>query len=90
MKEKQFDKWRKMRVKGKRNYILINGLLSWGLPMFIVMTFLVNKPDDGHMSLAMIAINALIWALGGLAFGYFTWYASEKSYQKELKNRNGI
>ena len=87
MKEKAFEKWKKTREKGRGNYILIGGLLSWGVPMFIIMTFFVNKPEDGTMSFGMIAVNAVIWALGGLAFGYFTWLASEKSFQKELQKR---
>ena len=87
MKEKQFDKWQKMRMKGKRRFILINGLLSWGVPMFVVMTFVVNMPENAEMTFGLIAINALIWTLGGLAFGYLTWTLSEKNYQKELKNR---
>lgn len=87
MKDKHFNKWQKMRVKGKGRFILINGLLSWGVPMFVVMTFVVNMPENGEMAFGLIAINALIWALGGLAFGYFTWTLSEKNYQKELKNR---
>ena len=90
MKDKQFDKWQKMRAKGKEKFILINGLLSWGVPMFVVMTFVVNMPENGEMVFGLIAINALIWALGGLAFGYFTWTLSEKNYQKELKNRESV
>lgn len=90
MKEKVFEKWKKTREKGRGNYILISGLLSWGLPMFIIMTFFVNKPEDGIMSFGMIAINAIIWALGGLGFGYFTWLASEKAFQKELQKREDV
>ena len=90
MKEKQFEKWTNLRKKGKTNYILTNGLLAWGLPMFVVMTFVVNKPETGYISLGMMAINALIWALAGLGFGYFTWVASEKSYEKELIKRENV
>ncbi|WP_041590361.1 hypothetical protein, partial [Teredinibacter turnerae] len=87
MKEKQFIKWENTRIKGKRNFILVNGIVSWGIPMFVVMTFFVNKPEEGHMSVVLICINALIWTLGGLAFGFFTWSASERMYKKELARR---
>lgn len=87
MKEKHFQKWQSTRVKGKSRFILINGLIGWGLPMFIIMTFVVNKPEAGHMSPSLVALNAFIWAIGGLAFGYFVWSASERVFQKELKSR---
>lgn len=90
MKEKQFEKWTKLRQKGKWNYILMNGLLAWGVPMFVVMTFVVNKPESGHMPISMIAIHVLIWVLGGLGFGYFTWSVSEKAYQKESQRKGNI
>ncbi len=87
MKEKHFRKWEKLRRKGKKNFILVNGLLYWGFPMFIVMTFTVNKPASGNIPLGLIGISAVIWTLGGLAFGHFTWGASERAFQKELQNR---
>ena len=87
MKEKQFENWKKIRDKGMRRFIFVNGLLLWGVPMFVVMTFIVNKPDNEHMSIGLIVVNAIIWALGGLGFGYFTWKFSEKSFQKELNKR---
>ena len=87
MKEKQFENWKKIRDKGMRRFLLVNGLLSWGVPMFVVMTFIVNKPDEGYMPIGLIVVNAIIWALGGLGFGYFTWMFSEKSFQKELEKQ---
>lgn len=87
MKDKHFQKWQKMRAKGKSQFILIRGLLAWGMPMFMVMTFMVNKPASGHMSPGMIALNAFIWAVAGLVFGYVTWAVSERAYQKELLRR---
>lgn len=76
---------KKTRVKGKRRFIVIHGLLAWGAPMFVIMTFFVNDSAVDHITTRVIAINACIWALGGLAFGYFTWILSERSYQNELK-----
>ncbi|WP_444910220.1 hypothetical protein [Microbulbifer sp. TRSA005] len=84
MKKKHFENWSKTREKGRSKFILINGLLAWGLPMFLVMTFIANKPDDGQWSPTFIAFSAVLWALGGLAFGYFAWGSTERAYKKEL------
>ncbi|MDZ7656004.1 MAG: hypothetical protein U0997_08660 [Sulfurimicrobium sp.] len=87
MNDRHFQKWQKMRAKGKGRFILIRGLLAWGLPMFMIMTFVANKPASGQMSPGMIALNAFIWAIAGLVFGYFTWAVSERAYQKVLQSR---
>lgn len=87
MKKKHFEKWSKTREKGRKNFILVNGLLAWGLPMFLVMTFFVNKPNDAQWSPIFILISAVIWALGGLAFGYFVWGSTERAYKKALAKR---
>ena len=90
MKQKHFEKWSKTREKGRKNFILVNGLLAWGLPMFIVMTFIVNKPTDGHWSPVLILASAVIWALGGLGFGYFFWGSTERAYQKALAKQQNV
>lgn len=87
MKQKHFEKWSKTREKGIKKFILVNGLLGWGLPMFLVMTFIINKPYNGEWSPSLILFSAVIWTLGGLAFGYFTWGSAERAYKKALEKR---
>ena len=87
MKDKQFQRWKETRTRGRGRYILANGVFAWGLPMFIVMTFIVSKSASDNLSISMIILNALIWAASGFGFGYFTWLAWEHAYKKELQRR---
>lgn len=88
MNDREFKRWQKLRKKGLRHFTLINGLLLWGLPMFVVMTFIVNDPFDGSgLILSYVLISALIWTLGGLLFGYLIWFATESRYKKALLKR---
>ena len=80
-------KWETTRKKGKAKFILTNGVLSWGLPMFFVMTFVVNRPAHGATPPSMVMISAVIWALGGALFGTVIWTMSEKKYLKFLEAR---
>jgi hypothetical protein len=43
---KDLKKWGISRENGKKKFILVSGVLSWGMPMFIVMTFFVNRRQD--------------------------------------------
>ena len=86
MKDDQFKAWKQTRAKGKLNFILFSGVLSYGLPMFIIMAFM-NKPfTDGFTSEAAI-VHCVVWPLAGLLFGVLMWYITESKYKKELAKR---
>ena len=88
MKEKDFDAWSETRKKGKLNFTLVNGLLAWGLPMFIVMTFVVNEAfDESGLIISHVVINGVGWTIGGLLFGATTWFFTERKYHKEIAKR---
>ena len=87
MKDDQFISWELTRVKGKLNFILISGLFSYGLTMFIFMAFM-NKPFvEGFTSSAAI-IHCIVWPLAGLLFGVTMWHFTESKYKKELAKRS--
>ena len=88
MKEKDFDAWSKTRKKSWFSYILLNGLLAWGLPMFIAMTFFVNDAfDESGLIIPNVVINVVAWSIGGLLFCACTWHFTERKYKKELAKR---
>lgn len=72
MNEKSFERWEKMRAKGMLRYMLINGLLVWGLPMFAVMIFFQLKPETGSILFGEVVVTAVLWAFAGLCLGYLT------------------
>ncbi len=84
---KELKKWEITRQKGKAKFILLNGVLAWGLPMFIVMTFFLNRRPDQMLSLTTVFVSAIIWALGGALFGWMAWTWAERRYKKYLAAR---
>jgi len=84
MKPEALAKWEIARAKGKAHYILVGGVLSYGLPMFIAMTFFVHRDE---LSPKYIGISAVLWLIGGALFGTIMWYFCERQYRK-VKQRN--
>ena len=87
MKDNQLKAWESTRTKGKLKFVVITGVLSWGLPMLIVMAFMHKPFVDGFISKAAI-IHYVVWPLAGVVVGLLTWYLSERQYKKELGHRS--
>lgn len=84
MKDHERDAWDKIRQKGVYRYVLINGALSYGLPMFVVTFFLIDKsPDIGD-----IFLYALAWLIGGLIFGLVMWRVNERRFRASQATDN--
>lgn len=79
MKPEQIEKWREIRGKGMLRYVLVGGVLSYGLAMFVVMTFVVNRDK---LSTSFIGISAIAWSIGGAFFGLAMWFVQERQFRK--------
>ena len=79
VKPEQFEKWKEIRAKGMLRYVLVSGVLSYGLAMFVVMTFVVNRDRLGT---TYIGISAIAWTIGGALFGEAMWFVQECQFRK--------
>ena len=77
------ERWKKKREGGKARYILQTGVFGWGLTMFVVMTFFINKRPE---NLKGVFVAALIWLVCGAGFGWLTWEVNERFYLKATAN----
>ncbi len=81
MKAHEIASWGEVRARGRARFILINGLLLWGLPLFVVMTFIL---DPSPRSPGMIVSSAVGWLLSGLLYGPLLWHINERRYRKTI------
>jgi len=80
------NRWALQRARGRWHYILTTGVIGYGVPMFVVMTFVVNRP--AHLTPGLVAVMAAMWAVGGLAFGACVWYFSERRYKRLASSKS--
>ena len=73
-------RWALARARGMWHYVLVSGVIAWGVPMFFVMTYVVSKPPN--LTPGLLTGLAALWATGGLAFGVSVWLISEKRYKR--------
>lgn len=72
------QKWAEMRGSGRRSHVLTRGL-GWGAFMFVALgTWALIQ---GEMSLTWLVVNAVLWTIGGLGFGWVTWPMNERLFR---------
>jgi hypothetical protein len=82
MRPKELERWTKSREKGMLVYVLLTGVVSYGVPMFVVMTFLF------HHSKLSIPQSAALWLSTGAAYGVAMWFVQEHRYRKATKGES--
>lgn len=85
-KESAFvEKWQVITSRGRMRYLFVTGALSWGVPMFLLMTFIVSPPKQA--TLPLVLLSAIMWLVGGLLFGYVMWILGERRYNRLTQDK---
>jgi hypothetical protein len=79
VKASDFEAWSAVRARGMLRYTLLSGIVSYGVPMFVVMTFFVRSEPK---TLGFLSLSAAIWVVGGAIFGITMWHYNEWRYRK--------
>jgi hypothetical protein len=88
MNEQQAARWAATRAKGRTRYILLYGVLLWGLFTGILWS-IVMSAVQGWERLPLYLMLALIgFPIGGYFFGAWTWKRAEQVYQKSVSSRS--
>lgn len=90
MNEIQMNKWEKVREKGKKHYIIFNGVIGWGIPtgvLFTIINALINDKSIGLNDefVILFVTSMIMFPIGGILFGLWNWNSFEKNYQKSRK-----
>jgi len=82
MRQKDFLRWLERRRQGRWSYVWKQGVLLYGLPMFVIMSLLTHR--DGQ-PLWLLGVALLLWLLGGAAFGWLLWQVNEWRFHRVLR-----
>lgn len=77
------DKWQETRKVGKWKYIVLYGMVSWGLFVAILVTLfdvVVGWWTGDWVTWQEVAVHFIGFPLGGLGFGAWMWYVNERKY----------
>jgi hypothetical protein len=83
MNPKEARRWEKIRLKGKKQFILWHGVLGWGLTMTLCssITRYFKYPNDFNFIVDSL-VSLCVWPLFGYLMGVIIWGYSEDRYLK--------
>lgn len=86
MKQDAIVRWEQTRARGFLRFVLIRGVVAYGLPMFLTLTFVVHPERRTPL---IIAISVIAWGIGGALAGGLMWHFSERGYRRAVSNQGG-
>ena len=86
MNETQIRKWAKTREMGPLKYVLLYGVVGWGVVTGVLFSFVLAAIQGWERFWALLLVSLILFPLGGIAFGMLTWKASESKYKESLKS----
>ena len=84
MNSAQLNKLEKVISKGKWHYIIIHGVIGWGVTTAVLFSLLQSFTGETSFTEA-IGLSLIMFPVGGIAWGFFMWFYYNKQYNK-LKN----
>jgi hypothetical protein len=84
IRQARIARWAWLRRLGMWRFVLLYGILGWGLPMFVMFGLLLPMVERPHRppALDVILLSVVLTTLGGLLVGLVGWRKSEKEYNK--------
>ena len=77
-------RWAKIRRGGALRYILLRGVLGWGLSAALVYSLVMWAATGANLRLLLPA-SMVIFPIGGVLWGAAMWWFLERRYQREAR-----
>lgn len=80
---KRMTTWATTRKNGKWHFVLVRGVLGFGLPVFLGTSCVPVLRHRVQPTLQYFVPQILIFALSGILFGILIWHFSERQFRKQ-------
>lgn len=83
----QFSKWEGIRKQGFLRFVLVRGVLGWGLGTAILYSLIMWLVSDIAMS-KLLPLALMLFPLLGLLWGAFMWWFIDRKYRQQVLARD--
>ena len=78
MTKPHMDRWARVRVRGKKRYFWLSGVIGWGISMGILVGA-INRL--GGTSWVQSASSLVLLPIGGYFWDFFMWHWMERRFR---------
>jgi len=80
-KQNLINTWYRDAQLGRTKFIWVKGVFTWGLIMFIIMTFALPMIQGQPLfELKRTLVGLVVWGIGGYLYGWFVWRSNLEKY----------
>lgn len=87
MTQRQLERWKVTRAKGRGRYIWLTGVLVWGVATGVLWSVTMSAIKGWSQFPIFLPIALIVYPIGGYYFGSWTWKKAEDDYQKSIEHR---
>ena len=80
-KEQRLQRWAVTREKGKARFILLYGVLGWGLTAAVVRSLLKGFLEPNGRVPIWVATDFAIYPALGALYGWLVWWLNERKFK---------
>jgi phosphate/sulfate permease len=81
MNSVQLSKLEKIIAKGQWHYIIVHGVLGWGVSTAVLFSLFQSVTSEQSFTDA-IGLSMILFPIGGVGWGLFMWFYINKQYCK--------
>jgi hypothetical protein len=84
-REKRLRRWAKTRFRGVRRFILVNGVIGWGMTSGALFSVLMWFFNPGFNATAGLCVALILFTPLGVIWGWIFWHAMERQFNASVE-----
>ena len=88
--DERWRKWEATRSRGRKRFIWVTGVLTWGLATGVCWSILMAGIQGWDKLSTLLPVALVVFPICGYFFGAFVWKSTEIKYNEHLEHKTPL